>query len=163
MFHSTTAPPLQFLNTTATTAPPQPLPFRLFQITITTQLLKTSLSKGNTSGGYATNFPDVPPYFYNFTGDVANNTLYPSFGMRVRMINYGEGVEIVFQGTSIIAPENHRMHLHGFSLYLVGTGFGNFNSTMSPTTYNLVDPTEVNTIGVPKNGWAAIRFVADNP
>ncbi|XP_021819124.1 laccase-15-like [Prunus avium] len=118
---------------------------------------------GNTNGVYATNFPDIPPYFYNFTGDFANNTLYPSFGTRVRMINYGEGVEIVFQGTSVIAAENHPMHLHGFSFYLVGTGSGNFNSTTSPTTYNLVDPPEVNTIGVPKNGWAAIRFVADNP
>ncbi|BFG40987.1 hypothetical protein CerSpe_272610 [Prunus speciosa] len=79
------------------------------------------------------------------------------------MINYGEGVEIVFQGTSIIADEKHPMHLHGFIFYLVGIGSGNFNSTTSPTTYNLVDPQEVNTIGVPKNGWAAIRFVADNP
>ncbi|GMP80117.1 hypothetical protein CsSME_00035347 [Camellia sinensis var. sinensis] len=27
----------------------------------------------------------------------------------------------------------------------------------------MVDPPEVNTVGVPTNGWAAIRFRADNP
>ncbi|CAB4289607.1 unnamed protein product [Prunus armeniaca] len=119
--------------------------------------------RGNNNGVYSTSFPNKPPYYFNFTGDVGNNTLYPNFGTRVRMIKYGAGVEIVFQGTNIIAPENHPMHLHGFSFYVVGTGYGNFNSTTSPKTYNLVDPPEVNTIGVPKNGWTAIRFVADNP
>lgn len=74
-----------------------------------------------------------------------------------------EQVEIVFQGTNILAPENHPMHLHGFSFYLVGTGSGNFNYKTSPKSYNLVDPPNVNTFGVPKNGWATIRFVADNP
>ncbi|XP_021827255.1 laccase-15-like [Prunus avium] len=118
---------------------------------------------GGINGVYTPNFPDKPPYFFNFTGLVQNNTIYPSFATKVKMIKYGKEVEIIFQGTSMIAAENHPMHLHGFSFYLVGTGSGNFNSTTSPKTYNLVDPPEVNTIGVPKKGWAAIRFVADNP
>ncbi|WJX41364.1 Laccase-15 [Trifolium repens] len=29
--------------------------------------------------------------------------------------------------------------------------------------YNLFDPPLVNTVMVPRNGWAAIRFVATNP
>jgi hypothetical protein len=108
-------------------------------------------------------FPDRPPYVFNFTGDVGNNTLYPSVGRKAHLIKYGESVEIVFQGTNIGNAENHPMHLHGFSFYLVGTGYGNFDNVTSPKTFNLKDPPEVNTIGVPKNGWAVIRFVADNP
>ena len=86
-------------------------------------------------------------------------------GTKVLRIEYGKNVEIVFQGTNIGNPENHPMHLHGYSFYLVGTGCGNFY-TDDPNyrhDYNLVDPPKVNTIGVPKGGWAAIRFKADNP
>ncbi|KAJ6303055.1 hypothetical protein OIU77_017018 [Salix suchowensis] len=32
-----------------------------------------------------------------------------------------------------------------------------------PKKFNLVDPVERNTIGVPAGGWTAIRFIADNP
>ncbi|KAK7844300.1 laccase-12 [Quercus suber] len=92
------------------------------------------------------------------SNNVGNNTLYPSQGTKARSINYGKAVEIVFQETNVGNAENHPMHLHGFSFYLVGTGHGNFNATSSPSTYNLNDPPEVNTIGVPMNGWATIRF-----
>ena len=112
---------------------------------------------------YSTDFPTRPPYFFDFTGDVGNNTLHPSVGTKVKMINYNETVEIIFQGTNVLTALDHPMHLHGFSFYVVGTGFGNFDHTTSPETYNLIDPPEVNTVGVPKNGWAAIRFVANNP
>jgi len=86
---------------------------------------------------------------------------YPSVGTKAKLIKYGEAVEIVFQGTNI--GNNHPMRLHGFSFYLVGTGYGNFDNVTSPQTFNLKDPPVVNTIGVPKRGWAVIRFVADNP
>ncbi|KAL0309872.1 UNVERIFIED_CONTAM: Laccase-17 [Sesamum radiatum] len=33
----------------------------------------------------------------------------------------------------------------------------------NPANFNLVDPVERNTIGVPSGGWVAIRFLADNP
>ncbi|KAG2665445.1 hypothetical protein I3760_15G007800 [Carya illinoinensis] len=117
----------------------------------------------NLTNVFTKDFPNEPLYAFNYTGDVGNNTLYPSLGTNVTMIDYGAAVEIVFQGTNVQTPENHPMHLHGFSFYLVGTGYGNFNETTSPQTYNLVDPPEVNTIGVPKNGWATIRFIANNP
>jgi hypothetical protein len=45
----------------------------------------------------------------------------------------------------------------------VGYGFGNFNKSKDPMNYNLFDPPLVNTVMVPRNGWAAIRFVATNP
>ncbi|CAB4320011.1 unnamed protein product [Prunus armeniaca] len=117
---------------------------------------------GAIYGVYSANFPHRP-FFFNFTGHVRNDTIYPYFGTMVRTIKYGEEVEIIYQGTNMIAAENHPMHLHGFSFYLVGTGSGNFDPNQAPKTYNLVDPPEVNTIGVPKNGWAAVRFKADNP
>ncbi|KAG6625868.1 hypothetical protein I3843_15G007700 [Carya illinoinensis] len=112
---------------------------------------------------FTKDFPNKPPYEFNYTGDVGNNTLYPSLGTNVTLIKYGAAVEIVFQGTNVGNAENHPMHLHGFSFYLVGTGYDNYNETTSPKTYNLKDPPEVNTIGVPKNGWATIRFIANNP
>lgn len=110
-------------------------------------------------------FPDMPPIAFNYTGDAAANNIayqYPTVGTKALMVKYGEEVEIVFQGTNVGGAENHPMHLHGYSFYLVGTGYGNWvdNSTVK---YNMDDPPEINTVGVPKNGWAVIRFKADNP
>ena len=51
----------------------------------------------------------------------------------------------------------------GMAFYVVGKGFGNYDNETDPKSFNLVDPVEVNTFSVPKNGWLAIRFVANNP
>nr|POE90755.1 laccase-13 [Quercus suber] len=88
----------------------------------------------NLTGIFGSDFLSQPPYIYNLTGDVDNNMLYPSQGTKARLMNYGEAVEIVFQGTIVGNAKNHPMHLHGFSFYLVGTGYGNFNATSSPST-----------------------------
>ncbi|KAI4352810.1 hypothetical protein L6164_007028 [Bauhinia variegata] len=117
----------------------------------------------NISGIFTEDFPDNPPFFYNFTGDVGGSLLFPSTGTRVLMFDYNETVEIVWQGTSLVTAENHPLHLHGFSFYVVGVGLGNFNNVTDPQSFNLVDPLEVNTIGLPRNGWIAMRFVANNP
>ncbi|XP_058188873.1 laccase-14-like [Rhododendron vialii] len=116
-------------------------------------------------GIYTTDFPSVPPYFFNFTADeMPDNVLIPSTGTKVKVLEFNSNVEIVFQGTNVLsAAENHPMHLHGFSFYHVGSGFGNFDNNTDPKGYNLKDPPEINTVGVPKNGWAAVRFKADNP
>ncbi|KAA8534020.1 hypothetical protein F0562_031537 [Nyssa sinensis] len=45
----------------------------------------------------------------------------------------------------------------------VPEGFGNFNPKTDTAKFNLVDPPMRNTASVPVKGWAAIRFVADNP
>ncbi|KAJ0024439.1 hypothetical protein Pint_07815 [Pistacia integerrima] len=84
-------------------------------------------------------------------------------GTKVRFINYGEAVEIVFQGSNLQIAESHPMHLHGYSFFLVGTGSGNFNNETDPLSYNFVDPPELNTMNLPKSGWATIRFFANNP
>ncbi|XP_062158926.1 laccase-15-like isoform X2 [Alnus glutinosa] len=119
----------------------------------------------NISGVYTTDFPDYPPSYYNFTGDeFSENIDLTVQGSKVKVLNYGEAVEIVFQGTNVLKGSmNHPMHLHGYSFYVVGTGFNNFDNETDPKGFNLVDPPEVNTFGVPKKGWLAIRFVANNP
>lgn len=94
---------------------------------------------------------------------MGNNTEYPALATKALTVNYNDAVEMVLQGTNIGAAENHPMHLHGFSFYVVGMGSGNFNNETDPKSYNLIDPPEVNTVGVPKNGWVTIRFIADNP
>ncbi|XP_057794633.1 laccase-15-like [Salvia miltiorrhiza] len=117
------------------------------------------------SGVYTANFPSDPPFPFNYTSDSVPRALWePRNGTRVRVLDYNSTVELVFQGTSTVdSPIDHPMHLHGHSFYVVGWGFGNFNSTRDPPNYNLVDPPLQNTIAVPRAGWTAIRFQANNP
>lgn len=118
----------------------------------------------NISGVFGTSFPSKPPLEYNYTGDnLPGFLLFTRRAAEVRVVDYNASLEIVFQGTNLLAAENHPMHLHGFSFYVVGRGFGNFDEKKDPLAYNLVDPPFENTVGVPKNGWAAIRFRAQNP
>ncbi|XVF05550.1 hypothetical protein REPUB_Repub05bG0181600 [Reevesia pubescens] len=100
----------------------------------------------NINGVFTEDFPLDPLVFYDFTGNLTNLNPRVELGTRAVMLNYGEAVEIV-----LIASE------------LVGTGFGNFNNVIDPTTYNLVDPPLINTIHVSSRGWVALRFFATNP
>lgn len=111
---------------------------------------------------FVTNFPDNPTFAFNFTGLPPPNILAKS-GTRLTYIPFNSTVQLVLQDTSIVGPENHPIHLHGYNFFVVGQGFGNYNSSSHPQTFNLVDPPERNTIGVPQGGWAALRFRADNP
>ncbi|KAL6315967.1 hypothetical protein AAG906_014892 [Vitis piasezkii] len=91
-------------------------------------------------------------------------TALPMKGTKVKVLEYNERVEIVFQGTNVLDDsEAHPMHLHGQSFYVIGTGIGNFDEETDPKGYNLVDPPLVNTVEVPQEGWATIRFMANNP
>ncbi|GFS46722.1 laccase 11 [Actinidia rufa] len=134
-------------------------------VTNFTRQIKALAYYRGIGGVFETDFPNVPPRFFNFTADeMPDNVLIPLKGTKVKVLKFNSTVEIVFQGTNVLsAAENHPMHLHGYSFYVVGSGFGNFNNVTDPQNYNLVDPPEINTVGVPKNGWAAIRFRADNP
>lgn len=116
-------------------------------------------------GVFMPNFPMEPSYVFNYTADeMPDNVLNPKKGTKARILKYNSTVEIVLQGTNVLqSAEDHPVHLHGYSFYLVGRGSGNFNNKTDPKGYNLVDPPEVNMVGVPKKGWAAIRFRADNP
>lgn len=116
------------------------------------------------SGVYGDDFPSKPPFAYNYTQDVVPRILWtPENGTELRVVEYDSTVEIVFQGTNMVAGIYHPMHLHGHSFYVVGSGDGNFDKDRDPLGYNLVDPPLVNTIAVRRNGWTAIRFKANNP
>ncbi|OWM81965.1 putative laccase-9 [Punica granatum] len=119
----------------------------------------------NITGFYTTDFPDWPLTAFNYTADdYDTDAVFTDQGTKVKVLNYNESVEIVFQGTSVLSGSmNHPMHMHGHSFYVLGFGHGNFNDETDPKTYNLVDPPKVNTFGVPKNGWLALRFTANNP
>ncbi|WCJ43278.1 laccase 14 [Euphorbia peplus] len=119
----------------------------------------------NISGIYTEDFPDVPETFYDFISDgLQANTTQATMGAKVKVLEYGEEVEMVFQTSNVInSSMDHPMHLHGHSFYVVGSGYGNFDFTEDPKTYNLVDPPNVNTATLPKDGWVAIRFKAINP
>ncbi|KAG2652015.1 putative laccase-9 [Panicum virgatum] len=115
-------------------------------------------------GVYEPDFPDRPPLFYNFTApEPAQELWFTKRGTKVKVVEYGAVVEVVFQGTAILGAEPHPMHLHGFAFYTVGRGFGNFDGSKHPAKYNLVNPPRQNTVSVPAGGWAAIRFRATNP
>ncbi|XP_020588518.1 laccase-22-like [Phalaenopsis equestris] len=116
----------------------------------------------NKQGVFTTDFPGKPPVAFNYTGSGPTN-LQTTNGTRLYRIAYNSTVQVVLQDTGIIAPESHPIHLHGFNFFVVGQGVGNYDPKTSPSKFNLVDPIERNTIGMPSGGWAAIRFKADNP
>ncbi|OIW02298.1 hypothetical protein TanjilG_11192 [Lupinus angustifolius] len=115
-------------------------------------------------GSYTEDFPDVPPKFYDFVYGAPNNITYDTQslnGTRTKVLEYGSRVQIIMQNTGTVNIENHLIHFHGYSFYVVGYGTGNYNPLTAE--FNLVDPPYMNTIGVLVSGWAVIRFVADNP
>ncbi|XP_074312051.1 laccase-17-like [Silene latifolia] len=117
---------------------------------------------GQSKGVYNPNFPTSPPESFDYTGNPPSNTFVTS-GTKLIVLPYKTSVEVVMQDTSILGAESHPLHLHGFNFFVVGQGFGNFNADKDPGYFNLVDPVERNTVGVPVGGWVAIRFLADNP
>ncbi|XP_062084995.1 laccase-17-like [Humulus lupulus] len=120
---------------------------------------------GRSNGVYTTDFPTFPLKFFNFTGISPNSTNITNVGSgtKVVVLPYNTSVELVMQDTSLLGAESHPLHLHGHNFFIVGQGFGNYNSKTDPANFNLVDPVERNTVGVPSGGWVAIRFLADNP
>ncbi|KAK4478491.1 hypothetical protein RD792_013968, partial [Penstemon davidsonii] len=126
----------------------------------TVSLLQAHFFK--VKGVFTTDFPGNPPVAFNYTGNPPKN-LATNKGTKVYKVSYNDTIQVVLQDTGIIAPENHPVHLHGFNFFAVGRGLGNFNPKTDVKNFNLVDPVERNTIGVPSGGWVAIRFRADNP
>ncbi|KAL9659910.1 hypothetical protein QQ045_024720 [Rhodiola kirilowii] len=127
----------------------------------TTALLQAHFLQ-QSNGVYTTDFPNSPITPFNYTGTSPNNTMVSS-RTKVVVLKYNTTVELIMQDTSILGAESHPLHLHGFNFFVVGQGFGNFDPNNDTKRFNLVDPVERNTIGVPAGGWAAIRFRADNP
>lgn len=118
----------------------------------------------NINGYFTQDFPGVPLKFYDFVNGAPNNAPNDTNslnGTRTYVLDYGTRVQLILQDTGTVTTENHPIHLHGYSFYVVGYGTGNYDPETA--NFNLVDPPYMNTIGVPVGGWAAIRFVADNP
>lgn len=116
----------------------------------------------NIKGVFTDDFPSNPPMVFNYTGTQPAN-LHTNNGTRLYRLDFNSTVQVVLQGTAMIAPENHPFHLHGYNFFVVGQGLGNFDPEEDPLRFNLVDPVERNTLSVPNGGWMAIRFRADNP
>ncbi|KAL7095586.1 hypothetical protein ACP275_10G033600 [Erythranthe tilingii] len=126
-----------------------------------TALLQAHYSN-QSKGVYTADFPANPPFKFNYTGNPPSNPA-PAAGTRVAVLPFNASVEVVLQDTSIVGAESHPLHLHGYNFFVLGQGFGNFDPNKDPAKFNLVDPVERNTVGVPSGGWVAIRFLADNP
>nr|CAB3490435.1 unnamed protein product [Digitaria exilis] len=114
--------------------------------------------------------PDGPPRMFNFTDQALipfgpkEMELEPSSKATVvRRFRYGAVVDMVFQSTAVLQGDSNPMHLHGHDMILLAEGLGNFDAEKDAARYNLVNPPLKNTILVPNLGWAAIRFVANNP
>ncbi|KAE8729519.1 Laccase-17 [Hibiscus syriacus] len=109
---------------------------------------------------YNPDFPSSPINPFNYTGTPPNNTMV-SNGTKVEVLPFNTSVELVMQDTSILGAESHPLHLHGFNYFVVGKGFGNFDPNKDPAKFNLIDPVQRNTVGVPSGDW--VCFLADNP
>ncbi|KAJ8768787.1 hypothetical protein K2173_023691 [Erythroxylum novogranatense] len=116
---------------------------------------------GQSNGVYSPDFPISPLIPFNYTGIPPNNTIV-SNRTKLAVLPYNTSVELIMQDTSILGAESP-LHLHGFYFFVVGQGFGDFDPNKDPEKFNLVDPVERNTVGFSVGGWAAIRFLADNP
>ncbi|GAV78290.1 Cu-oxidase domain-containing protein/PPR domain-containing protein/Cu-oxidase_2 domain-containing protein/Cu-oxidase_3 domain-containing protein/PPR_2 domain-containing protein/DYW_deaminase domain-containing protein, partial [Cephalotus follicularis] len=115
-----------------------------------------------STGVYTTDFPDSPLKPFDYTGTPPNN-MFVTRGTIVLKLPFNTSVELVMQDTNILGTESHPLHIHGYNFYVVGHGFGNYDSNNDPGNFNYVDPVQRNTVAVPSGGWVAIRFVADNP
>ncbi|KAI5058241.1 hypothetical protein GOP47_0026411 [Adiantum capillus-veneris] len=111
---------------------------------------------------FVANFSDNPTASFKFTGKPPANAMAKA-GTRPSYLPFNSTVQLVLQSTSLVAPENHPIHLHDTNFFVVGMGLGNYNASSDPLSFNLVDPPERNTIDVPQGGWAALRFRAYNP
>ncbi|RCV36895.1 hypothetical protein SETIT_8G018100v2 [Setaria italica] len=119
---------------------------------------------GAQQGVFTADFPANPPVQFDYTAQNVSRALWqPAPGTKVYRLKYGAAVQLVLQGTNIFAGENHPIHIHGYDFYILAEGFGNFDAATDTAKFNLDDPPMRNTVGVPVNGWAVIRFVADNP
>ncbi|XP_075507893.1 laccase-7-like [Primulina tabacum] len=120
----------------------------------------------NVSGIYTTDFPNNPPFRFDYTNSSVslNQTLlFTTKSAKVKQVKFNSVIEIVLQNTALIVTENHPLHLHGFNFFVLSQGFGNYNPAVDRRKFNLVNPLERNTIAVPAGGWAVIRFRANNP
>lgn len=73
---------------------------------------------GKSNDAYTPNFPVVTltPF-----GAPPNNMMV-SNGTKLVLLLFNTDVELVMQDTSVLGVESHKLHLHGFNLFIVGQG-----------------------------------------
>ncbi|BFG20638.1 hypothetical protein CerSpe_069120 [Prunus speciosa] len=116
----------------------------------------------NTKGVFTTDFPDSPPIPFNYTGAPLTANLATKLGTGLNKIVFNSTVQLVLQDTNLLTVESHSTSMVTNSL-LLGLELGTFDPKKDPAKFNLVNPPERNTVGVPTGGWTAIRFRAENP
>lgn len=126
--------------------------------------------QNNINGVYTKDFPNQPPYVFNYTDPSlallnGNDTAmaFAPKSTKVKTLKFNSTIEIVLQNTAILGTENHPMHIHGFNFHVLAQGFGNYNSARDERKFNFVNPQIRNTISVPVGGWSVVRFQANNP
>ncbi|KAG2563838.1 laccase-19 [Panicum virgatum] len=136
----------------------------------TTTALLERYYDGASEGVYTEDFPDNPPRPYNYTNrdlippGPLEEALEPTFkATKLRRFRYNTSVEIVFQSTALLQSDSNPMHLHGYDFFVLAQGLGNFNPKRDVKKFNYHNPQLRNTVQVPRTGWAAVRFVTDNP
>ncbi|WVY91982.1 hypothetical protein V8G54_037496 [Vigna mungo] len=118
---------------------------------ITFLLPTTSLLEAhyyNVRGVFTDDFPAYPPIVFNYTGTQPVN-IQTNNGTRLYRLNFNSTVEIILQGTAMIAPENHPFHLHGYNFFVVGQGLGDFDPEKDPLAFNLSTPLRETPLGYP--------------
>lgn len=136
----------------------------------TTTSLLESYYDGRGAGVYTEDFPDQPLRPYNYTDrdyippGPLEEALEPTFkATKLRRFKYNTSVEIVFQSTALLQSDSNPMHLHGYDFFVLAQGLGNFDPKKDVKKFNYHNPQLRNTVQVPRTGWAAVRFVTDNP
>ncbi|KAM6511291.1 hypothetical protein FALCPG4_016292 [Fusarium falciforme] len=104
--------------------------------------------------------PDIPLiYGENSSGWDANTTIHLPINSIIDIIMRISNESMDTMG--------HPIHLHGHKFWLLGSGVGDFpytDITDAPKDLiNLEGPPYRDTIGLPSQGWAALRYVTDNP
>ncbi|KAL5603357.1 hypothetical protein FOBRF1_010890 [Fusarium oxysporum] len=104
--------------------------------------------------------PEVPIiYGENSSGWKSNTTMHLPINSTIDII-----MRISNQSMDMMG---HPIHLHGHKFWVLGSGEGSFPYaavTDAPADLiNLRDPPYRDTMGLPSQGWAAIRYVTDNP
>ncbi|KAM3588569.1 hypothetical protein VKS41_001011 [Umbelopsis sp. WA50703] len=86
---------------------------------------------------------------------------YANAGNFIQTVKRPKVLQIVIQGG--VNGGEHPFHLHGHTFQIVGTGLGTFDPNNDERNFNIENPTRRDVAVVPRKGWIAIRFVADNP
>lgn len=104
--------------------------------------------------------PEIPIVYGNVSeGWGSNTTIHLPLNSTIDII-----MTISNQSMDVMG---HPMHLHGHKFWVLGSGRGSFpfaSITDAPESLiNLRDPPYRDTTSLPSQGWAAIRYVTNNP